>query len=193
MPSEFTRRRLLPWLLLLFFGSGCAALIYEIVWLQLLELVIGASGISLGVLLGTFMGGMCLGSLLLPRLLSPHHHPLRIYAFLELAIGVIAIDSLFSPVGRVRYAGLGEVNPVGSGSVVAGVAGYEVGTLEPVTALEVLISAQADNTGIEARAAPPITIPAFFRNSLLEIFCDAPYSLSEWFMLCSPLSTSMNH
>ena len=57
----------MPALLLLFVGSGCAALIYEIVWFQLLQLVIGSSAISLGVLLGTFMGGMCLGSLLLPR------------------------------------------------------------------------------------------------------------------------------
>ena len=60
-------RRILPALLLLFVGSGCAALIYEIVWFQLLQLVIGSSAVSLGVLLGTFMGGMCLGSLLLPR------------------------------------------------------------------------------------------------------------------------------
>jgi spermidine synthase len=80
-----------PWLLLLFFGSGCAALIYEIVWLQLLELVIGSSGISLGILLGTFMGGMCLGSLLLPRLISSRHHPLRVYACLELGIGLLGV------------------------------------------------------------------------------------------------------
>ena len=59
--------RFLIALLLLFVGSGCAALIYEIVWFQLLQLVIGSSAVSLGVLLGTFMGGMCLGSLLLPR------------------------------------------------------------------------------------------------------------------------------
>ena len=57
----------MPLLLLLFIGSGCAALIYEIVWFQLLQLVIGSSVVSLGILLGTFMGGMCLGSLLLPR------------------------------------------------------------------------------------------------------------------------------
>jgi spermidine synthase len=78
-------------LLLLFFGSGCAALIYEVVWLQLLELVIGSSGISLGVLLGTYMGGMCLGSLLLPRVISQKFHPLRVYALLELGIGMIGI------------------------------------------------------------------------------------------------------
>ena len=56
-----------PVLLLLFVGSGCAALIYEVVWFQLLQLVIGSSAVSLGVLLGTFMGGMCLGSFVLPR------------------------------------------------------------------------------------------------------------------------------
>ena len=80
-------RRLLPVLLLLFVGSGCAALIYEIVWFQLLQLVIGSSAVSLGVLLGTFMGGMCLWSLALPRLLSAGDHHLRVYAWLELGSG----------------------------------------------------------------------------------------------------------
>ena len=35
-------------------GSGCAALIYEVVWFQLLQLVIGSSSISLGILLGNW-------------------------------------------------------------------------------------------------------------------------------------------
>jgi spermidine synthase len=83
--------RFLPVLLILFVGSGCAALIYEIVWFQLLQFVIGSSAISLGVLLGTFMGGMCLGSLAMPRLLSKQRHPLRVYAALELAIGIIGV------------------------------------------------------------------------------------------------------
>src|ERR1700746_3792698 len=68
----------IPWLLL-FAGSGCAALIYEIVWFQLLQFVIGSSAVSLGLLLATFMGGMCLGSLLLPRVISTDRHPLRVY------------------------------------------------------------------------------------------------------------------
>jgi spermidine synthase len=84
-------QRFLPLLLLLFVGSGCAALIYEIVWFQLIELVIGSSAVSLGVLLGTFMGGMCLGSLLLPRYVTPSQHPLRIYAMLEAGIGVLGL------------------------------------------------------------------------------------------------------
>ena len=86
-----TPRRFLPALLLLFVGSGCAALIYEVVWFQLLQLVIGSSAVSMGVLLGTFMGGMCLGSYLLPRFIGRGEHPLRVYAFLELGIAVFGL------------------------------------------------------------------------------------------------------
>ena len=37
------------------------------------------------------MGGMCLGSLLFPRLAPVNWHPLRAYAFLELGIGLLGI------------------------------------------------------------------------------------------------------
>src|SRR5438094_5525397 len=94
--AEVTPGRFLPLLLMIFVGSGCSALIYEIVWFQLLELVIGSSTVSLGILLGTFMGGMCLGSLLFARLISRTYHPLRVYALLELTIGVIGLAILFA-------------------------------------------------------------------------------------------------
>ncbi len=101
----------LPILILLFVGSGCAALVYEVVWLQLLQLVIGSTAVSLGVLLGTFMGGMCAGSLLLPRVVSARRHPLRVYALLELGIGAVGLLILFGMphVEEVytRYAGHG--------------------------------------------------------------------------------------
>ena len=90
-----TSRRPLQALLLLFFGSGCAALIYEVVWFQLLELVIGSSAVSMAVLLGTFMGGMCLGSLLLPRYMPEGMHPLKMYAVLEFGIGALGLLLLF--------------------------------------------------------------------------------------------------
>lgn len=93
--SSPPRRRVLPLLLVLFVGSGCAALIYEVIWFQLLQLVIGSSAISLGVLLGTFMGGMCLGSVALARIISARQHPLRIYALLELGIGILGIIVFF--------------------------------------------------------------------------------------------------
>ena len=93
--------RYLPALVLLFIGSGCAALIYEIVWFQLLSLIIGSSAISMGVLLGTFMGGMCIGSLFLSKYISRKQHPLRVYAILEAAIAVFGLLVLWG----MPYAG----------------------------------------------------------------------------------------
>ncbi len=104
-PAAVVPSRMFGILLLLFVGSGCAALIYEIVWFQLVELVIGSSAVSLGVLLATFMGGMCLGSLLLPRFISVREHPLRVYALLEAGIGVLGLLVLFGlPVAGTLYA-----------------------------------------------------------------------------------------
>src|SRR5215470_1136545 len=93
--------------LLLFAGSGCAALIYEIVWFQLLQLVIGSSAVSLALLLAAYMGGLCLGSIALPRLVSSRHHPMRVYAALEFAIAVFGILALFGVplIARIYLAG----------------------------------------------------------------------------------------
>jgi spermidine synthase len=113
--------RFLPVLLALFVGSGCAALIYEIVWFQLLQLVIGSSAVSLGVLLATFMGGMCLGSVGLARVVSARRHPLRVYAALELGIGVLGLAILVGVpyVGRVytEYVGHGLAGIILRGAV----------------------------------------------------------------------------
>jgi len=97
-------RRLFPAVLVLFAASGCAALIYEIVWLQLLQLVVGSTAVSIAVLLSAYMGGLCAGSFFLPRLVSPRRHPLRVYAFIELGIGILGIAALFLiPLARYVY------------------------------------------------------------------------------------------
>ena len=99
-------------LLLLFGASGCAALIYEIVWYQLLQLAIGSTAVSIGMLLATFMGGLCIGSLALPRMRLPYH-PLRIYAALEAGIaifGVLIVAGL-PLLDRVYIAGAGHGLP----------------------------------------------------------------------------------
>lgn len=93
-------------LLGLFLGSGCAALIYEVVWFQQLGLVLGASAVSLAILLASFMGGMCLGSFAFARFVSPTHHPLRVYAVMELLIAVCGLIILHAlpTVGRIYWA-----------------------------------------------------------------------------------------
>lgn len=95
-------------------GSGCAALIYEIVWFQMLELVLGSSSVSLGILLGTFMGGMGLGSLLLPYAVSIRWHPLRVYAAIEIAIGGLGIALML---------GMSGISSIYAASAVQGFAG----------------------------------------------------------------------
>ncbi|MEQ1730159.1 MAG: fused MFS/spermidine synthase, partial [Vicinamibacterales bacterium] len=103
-------------LVLLFVGSGTAALIYEVVWQQLLQLVIGSSTVSLGVLLGTYMGGMCLGSLYAPRLVPRGRHPLAVYAGLEAAIGAMGLLLLWGmPLVTRAYISVGGL---GAGGVL---------------------------------------------------------------------------
>jgi spermidine synthase len=95
-PANPHTSRVLPLLLILFVGSGCSALIYEIVWYQLLQFVIGSTAVSLGILLATFMGGLCLGSLVLPQISGIRGlNPLRIYAAIEMGVGLCGIAVLF--------------------------------------------------------------------------------------------------
>jgi spermidine synthase len=89
---------------LLFLGSGFAALIYELVWFHLLELTLGSSAASIGVLLTAFMGGLFVGSWLAPSLMGARH-PLRVFAALEAALAGAAILMLWLiPAGGRVYA-----------------------------------------------------------------------------------------
>jgi spermidine synthase len=98
----------------LFVASGCAALIYEVVWFHLLRLVIGASALSVGIVLASFMGGMFLGSLLFTRYVPAHKDPVRVYGFLEIGIGVFGlVMPLLLPAVRFIYIGLVGYGPLG--------------------------------------------------------------------------------
>src|SRR5262249_20684490 len=59
-----------------------------------LQLVIGSSAVSMAVLLGTFMGGMCLGSYLQPRYVGRRGHPLRVSALLGFGIAACGLPIL---------------------------------------------------------------------------------------------------
>ena len=113
MPSRSTR--FLPLLVVLFVGSGSAALIYEIVWFQMLSQIVGSSAISLGVVLAVFMGGMCIGGVGLSYVVPARLHPLRVYAVLELTIGLLGVlvllalpwvDGLYTVIGGGGMGGL---------------------------------------------------------------------------------------
>ncbi len=79
--------------LILFAVSGAAALIYEVVWTRLLTLYLGHGLAAASAVLAAFMGGLAAGAGAAGRLAGRYTPPaaLRLYAALEIAIGVIAL------------------------------------------------------------------------------------------------------
>ena len=78
-------------LLLAFFLSGAASLIHEVVWTRLLRLVMGNTTLAIATVLSVFMAGLALGSFLGGRWIGRREDPLRVYAALEVAIGLYAL------------------------------------------------------------------------------------------------------
>lgn len=66
-------------------------LLYEVTWIRLLTLIFGASVFATSAVLTTFMGGLAFGSYLFGRIVDRSRNPLKIYAILELGIGVYAL------------------------------------------------------------------------------------------------------
>ncbi len=76
---------------LMFFFSGAAALMYEVVWVRSLGLVFGGSHLAVTAVLSIFMGGLAIGSYILGRYADRIERPLRLYGFLELGIAAFAV------------------------------------------------------------------------------------------------------
>ncbi len=76
---------------LLFFLSGAAALVYQVVWVRALTLVFGGSHLAVTAVLSIFMGGLALGGYAVGRRVDRVAKPLRLYGFLELGIAASAL------------------------------------------------------------------------------------------------------
>lgn len=92
-------------LLPLFFASGAAALIDEVTWFQLLALHSGGTSRAMATVLATFMAGLGLGALVVPRRLG-RLRPLMACALLEFAIGLagLAMPRLLAAAGALSPA-----------------------------------------------------------------------------------------
>src|SRR5262245_40404812 len=73
------------------FFSGASALVYEVVWMRHLRLVTGATTAAVATVLAVYMGGLALGAFLFGRLADRTRFPLRLYGYLEAAIGGYAL------------------------------------------------------------------------------------------------------
>jgi len=78
-------------LLGVFFLTGAAGLIYEVVWLRLLILVFGATVFAISAVLVSFMAGLAIGAFVFGRLSDRVRHPLRLFALLEIGIAGAAL------------------------------------------------------------------------------------------------------
>ncbi len=87
-----------PIILSIFFISGVAALVYEVVWMRWLALTFGVSTYAISTVLATFMAGLAAGSFYFGRWIDHRSNPLRAYAVLEFLIGLyaLAVPSLFT-------------------------------------------------------------------------------------------------
>lgn len=75
----------------LFFVSGAAGLVYEVVWMQMLAVTLGGTAPAVAAVLAAFMGGLALGSAFGGRAVDRFGKPLLWYAGLELFVGLYAL------------------------------------------------------------------------------------------------------
>ncbi len=77
-------------LYILFFLSGMAALIYEVLWMKELGLLFGNTAYAVATTLSVFFLGLSIGGYIWGRISKNLINPLRTYAFLEIGIAITA-------------------------------------------------------------------------------------------------------
>ncbi len=89
-------------LLLCFFLSGLAALIYQTAWTRNFAFVFGTSELAVASVLAAYMGGLALGAAVVSRVAPSIRRPVLAYGLLELAIGLTALAVPFAVTGATR-------------------------------------------------------------------------------------------
>jgi predicted membrane-bound spermidine synthase len=74
--------------------TGLASFIYEICWIRMLSLVLGASTHSFELMLSTFILGLALGGLAVRRLVDAAANPERLLGWVQVAMGLAALATL---------------------------------------------------------------------------------------------------
>src|SRR5688500_12972895 len=81
-------------LLAVAFFTGLASFVYEISWIRMLSLVLGASTHSFELMLSTFILGLALGGLAVRRRVDTVVEPVRLLAWVQVAMGLAAAATL---------------------------------------------------------------------------------------------------
>jgi predicted membrane-bound spermidine synthase len=88
------RERAAALLLAVAFLTGLASFIYEISWIRMLSLVLGASTHSFELMLSTFILGLALGGLAVRRRVDRSAAPERLLGWVQVAMGLLALCTL---------------------------------------------------------------------------------------------------
>jgi spermidine synthase len=86
--------RAAPLLLAVAFFTGLASFVYEISWIRMLSLVLGASTHSFELMLSAFILGLALGGLAIRRRVDRLAQPGRTLGWIQLAMGLLALATL---------------------------------------------------------------------------------------------------
>jgi len=113
-------------MLLCFFFAGMASLMDQVLWMRQLGLIFGTTTEAVSTVLAVFMAGLALGSYLFGRMADKTKNPIRLYAMLQMGIGVYV---MLTP---LIFMGLNSVQVSIYGSLAVGSA--------EVTVLRVLLS-----------------------------------------------------
>lgn len=104
MPTSASEgRRPLALLAGLFFFSGAAGLVDQVVWLRYLGLVFGNTTLATATLLAVFLGGLGAGAWMFGKSAARRRRPLAAYGLVELGVALWALASpaLFAGIDRV--------------------------------------------------------------------------------------------
>jgi spermidine synthase len=80
--------------LVCFFLSGAAGLVYQVAWGKALGLVFGNTVYAIATVLAVFMGGLAAGSAVLGRWSERHANPVELYGWIELGVAAAGVVSL---------------------------------------------------------------------------------------------------
>ena len=82
-------------LYVIFFFAGASSLAYQIIWIRLFGLIFGGTEISMSVVVAVFMGGLALGSYVIGNYAVTSKNRVRLFGYLEIALGLLAILVFF--------------------------------------------------------------------------------------------------
>lgn len=118
--------RLFRLMIVLAFASGAASFVYEIAWIRMLSLGLGASSHAFEVMLSAFILGMSLGGLVLRLLPGAFRDDLKWLAGILAAKGIFAVGALGVYGGVLEFVGwaMRAVAPTAEGYVLLNVSGH---------------------------------------------------------------------